>query len=75
LHLLDLLVPVVGPVRRVVPDDGEAGAPPQGRAARRPDLDHHDQAAAAPITCGGSYDHATGHYRDNLIVYASPTGN
>jgi sortase (surface protein transpeptidase) len=23
------------------------------------------------ITCGGSYDHATGHYRDNLIVYAT----
>ncbi|HEX6676355.1 MAG TPA: class F sortase [Actinomycetes bacterium] len=27
------------------------------------------------ITCGGSYDHSTGHYRDNLIVYASPTGS
>jgi sortase (surface protein transpeptidase) len=27
------------------------------------------------ITCGGSLDRATGHYRDNLIVYASPTGN
>jgi hypothetical protein len=27
------------------------------------------------ITCGGSFNHATGHYRDNLIVYASPTGN
>jgi hypothetical protein len=27
------------------------------------------------ITCDGSYDHATGHYRDNLIVYASPTGD
>jgi len=27
------------------------------------------------ITCTGSFDHATGHYRDNLIVYASPTGN
>jgi sortase (surface protein transpeptidase) len=27
------------------------------------------------ITCGGSFDHSTGHYRDNLIVYASPTGN
>jgi hypothetical protein len=26
------------------------------------------------ITCGGSFDHATDHYRDNLIVYASPTG-
>ena len=27
------------------------------------------------ITCSGSFDHATRHYRDNLIVYASPTGN
>ena len=27
------------------------------------------------ITCGGSFNHATHHYRDNLIVYASPTGN
>jgi Sortase domain len=26
------------------------------------------------ITCAGSFDHATGHYRDNLIIYASPTG-
>jgi hypothetical protein len=27
------------------------------------------------ITCAGSFDHATGHYRDNLILYASPTGS
>jgi sortase (surface protein transpeptidase) len=27
------------------------------------------------ITCGGNFDHSTGHYRDNLIVYASPTGS
>jgi sortase (surface protein transpeptidase) len=27
------------------------------------------------ITCAGIWDDATGHYRDNLIVYASPTGN
>jgi sortase (surface protein transpeptidase) len=27
------------------------------------------------ITCTGSFDRAIGHYRDNLIVYASPTGN
>ena len=26
------------------------------------------------ITCAGSFDRATGHYRDNLILYASPTG-
>lgn len=24
------------------------------------------------VTCGGQFDRATGHYRDNVIVYASP---
>jgi hypothetical protein len=23
------------------------------------------------ITCGGSFDRSTGHYRDNVIVYAT----
>jgi Sortase domain len=27
------------------------------------------------ITCGGSFNHTTRHYRDNVIVYASPTGS
>jgi sortase (surface protein transpeptidase) len=27
------------------------------------------------ITCGGSFNHATGHYRDNLIVYADRVGS
>ncbi len=27
------------------------------------------------ITCAGSFDRATRHYRDNLILYASPTGS
>jgi Sortase domain len=27
------------------------------------------------ITCGGPFNRTTGHYRDNLIIYASPTGN
>jgi Sortase domain len=27
------------------------------------------------ITCGGSLDRRTGHFRDNVIVYASPTGS
>jgi hypothetical protein len=26
------------------------------------------------ISCTGSFDRASGHYRDNLIVYASPAG-
>jgi hypothetical protein len=24
------------------------------------------------VTCGGTFDHATGHYRDNVIVFAAP---
>jgi hypothetical protein len=27
------------------------------------------------VTCGGPFIRATGHYRDNVIVYASPAGN
>jgi len=26
----------------------------------------------ALVTCGGSFDPATGHYRDNVIVWAKP---
>jgi len=25
------------------------------------------------ITCGGAFDRATGHYMDNIVVYASPS--
>lgn len=24
------------------------------------------------VTCGGPFDHTTGHYRDNVVVYAKP---
>jgi len=27
------------------------------------------------ITCGGSFNHATHHYRDNLIIYAARAGS
>ena len=27
------------------------------------------------VSCGGPFNRATGHYRDNIIVYASPTGS
>lgn len=26
------------------------------------------------ITCGGTFDRSTGHYRDNLVVFAAPLG-
>ena len=30
-----------------------------------------DHAALRLITCGGSFDSSTGHYRDNVVVFAS----
>lgn len=33
---------------------------------------HTDAPTLRLITCGGSFDHDTGHYRSNLIVYAEP---
>jgi sortase (surface protein transpeptidase) len=32
-----------------------------------------DRPVLRLITCGGSFDRGTGHYRDNLIVYAAAT--
>lgn len=34
------------------------------------DLDH---AGLRLITCGGAFDHASGHYEDNVVVFASLT--
>jgi sortase (surface protein transpeptidase) len=31
-----------------------------------------DTAALRLITCGGAFDSSTGHYVDNLVVFASP---
>ena len=33
-----------------------------------------NQPALRLLTCGGTFDHATGHYRDNIVVYATLTG-
>ena len=30
----------------------------------------HDLGAAL-VTCGGQFDHSTGHYRSNIIVFAT----
>jgi hypothetical protein len=27
------------------------------------------------ITCGGAFDRSTGHYQDNVVIYAVPTGS
>ncbi|GAB3885126.1 hypothetical protein GCM10027612_20000 [Microbispora bryophytorum subsp. camponoti] len=35
---------------------------------------HADNAELRLITCGGTYNHMTGHYIDNVIVYATMTG-
>jgi sortase (surface protein transpeptidase) len=34
-----------------------------------------DGPALRLITCGGSFDRASGHYRDNLIVFARPAAS
>jgi len=34
-----------------------------------------DHAALRLITCGGSFDYATGHYLDNIVVFASLVGS
>jgi hypothetical protein len=34
-----------------------------------------DHAALRLITCGGRFDHATGHYPDNIVVFASLVGS
>ncbi|TQS22036.1 class F sortase [Microbispora sp. KK1-11] len=35
---------------------------------------HADNAELRLITCGGKYNYSTGHYFDNVIVYATMTG-
>ena len=35
---------------------------------------HIDHAGLRLITCGGSFDADTGHYRDNLVVFATLAG-
>jgi hypothetical protein len=47
------------------PDRGGAGGLPVGRIWNRT-----DRPVLRLITCGGSFDRETGHYRDNVIVYA-----
>jgi sortase (surface protein transpeptidase) len=34
-----------------------------------------DNAQLHLITCGGTYDRRTGHYTDNIIVYATMTSS
>lgn len=34
-----------------------------------------DNAALRRITCGGPFDHPSGHYTDNVIVFASLGGS
>ncbi|QTE29513.1 class F sortase [Pengzhenrongella sicca] len=62
----------------VIREDGSAAVFRVSRAGRYPkdafptaevygDLDH---AALRLITCGGTFDRAAGHYRDNVVVFA-----
>ena len=35
----------------------------------------NDHAVLRLVTCGGPFDHATGHYLDNIVVFASLVGS
>ncbi len=67
-----------GDAVRVAREDGTTAAFVVDRVARHPkaefptaevygDIDH---PGLRLITCGGAFDRATGHYRDNVVVYA-----
>jgi hypothetical protein len=43
----------------------------QDRPDHQAHLDHDVQPLLCLITCGGSFNHATGHYRESLIVYGA----
>ncbi len=44
---------------------------PKDRFPTRLVYGNTDHAALRLITCGGSFDSSTGHYRDNVVVFAS----
>lgn len=67
---------------RVRHDDGRLGVWRVTEVDRTPkdDLPQHrlwpdtDEPKLALVTCGGEFDHSTGHYRDNVIAYTEWVG-
>ena len=71
------------PIGTVVEVVGEGGAVSRWRVDRteqHPKTRFPTEAVYLPalrpelrlVTCGGEFDRSTGHYRDNVVVYASP---
>jgi hypothetical protein len=52
---------------------GRATRPPSSCRGRGLWTDRTRRPALRLITCGGSFDRSTGHYRDNVVVYARTT--
>ena len=48
---------------------------PKNRFPTRLVYSNTDRAALRLITCGGPFDYATGHYVDNIVVFASLVGS
>ena len=69
-----------GTVVEVVGDDGQVTRWRVDRVEQHPKTRFPTEAVYLPalrpelrlVTCGGEFDRATGHYRDNVVVYASP---
>ena len=69
-----------GTVVEVVGDDGQTTRWRVDRVEQHPKTRFPTEAVYLPalrpelrmVTCGGEFDRATGHYRDNVVVYASP---
>lgn len=62
--------------------DGSVARFSVDRLERHPKQAFPTEAVYAPsleaglrlVTCGGTFDRSTGHYRDNVIVFATPVG-
>jgi Sortase domain len=69
-----------GTVVEVVDEDGKTTRWRVDRVEQHPKTRFPTEAVYLPalrpelrlVTCGGEFDRATGHYRDNVVVYASP---
>jgi hypothetical protein len=69
-----------GTVVEIAGDDGSVSRWRVDRVEEHPKTRFPTEAVYLPalhpelrlVTCGGEFDRATGHYRDNVVVYASP---
>jgi hypothetical protein len=77
---VDLPQVELGAVVEVVDADGGVSRFAVDRVEQHPKTRFPTEAVYLPVlrpelrlvTCGGAFDRATGHYVDNIVVYASP---